>query len=149
MFSYNAFISEAQNGWKNAGANSLLLIQDPEGRPWGTTQSGISESEMAKESQIAIEGAWGNLEKEIKTLDKVVIYIGSHGAERAIELAQKSEISSDKVVFVLCDCNIGLKLRTIKNCGYDRAQQIMCECGGRSTMSQIFRTFMETGNLGA
>ena len=57
MFSYNAFISEAQNGWKNAGANSLLLIQDPEGRPWGTTQSGISESEMAKESQIAIEGA--------------------------------------------------------------------------------------------
>lgn len=147
MISYNTFANEAKNGWKNNGENNILLIQDPQGRPWGTTQSGISVSEMAQESVNAINIAWETLSTEIAKLDKVVIYVGSHGSEHAIKLAKESGLSDEKAIFVLCDCNQGSKERTIRDCGFENAKQIMCECGGRSTMGRMYSNFLSTGKL--
>ena len=138
MFSYNGFVSEETNGWKIGKNNEVLLIQDPDGRPWGTTQFGISISEMTRETQSVIDNAWQALESEIPKLDKIIIYVGSYGAERAIELARKNNISANKITFVMCDCGSSNKLRIIRSCGYENSEQIMCECGGRSTMSRLY-----------
>lgn len=138
MFSYNGFVSEETNGWKIGKNNEVLLIQDPEGRPWGTTQFGILTSEMTKETQLVINNAWQALESEIPGLDKIIIYVGSYGAERAIELAKENNILADKITFVMCECGLSNKTQIIRNCGYSNSKQIMCECGGRSTMSRLY-----------
>ncbi len=147
MFSYNAFTSEASNGWKSGiGDNMILLIQDPQGRPFATAQQGIV-SDMVLESKQAIDNIWGYLSAEINKLDKFVIYVGSYGAEYAIELAQKSNIPVEKLMFVFCDCGLGKKRATLQRCGYSDAKVIDCECGGKDTMGQIYRKFLQTGQL--
>lgn len=142
MFSYNGFISGEKNGWKRGVNNDILLIQDPQGRPWGTTQSGISISAMTEESHVAIETVWQALEIEIPELDKIIIYIGSYGAEKAIELAKKNNIPSNKITFVMCDCGLSNKQRIIRSCSYEQAEVIMCECGGQSTMSRLYYRYL-------
>lgn len=142
MFSYNGFVSSERNGWKQGVSNEILLIQDPEGRPWGTTQSGISTSEMSRESHSVIENAWQALEAEIPTLDKFIIYVGSYGAERAIELAKQNNIPANKITFVMCDCGLSNKLQIISRCSYKDSAQMMCECGGRSTMNCLYQKYL-------
>jgi hypothetical protein len=147
MFSYNAFVSETTNGWKGSGDKQILLIQDPQGRIFATTQSGISTTEMANETKEAIDTVWDLLAAEISTLDKFVIYVGSHGAEYAIELARKNNIPAEKLLFVFCDCGTSKKMAMIKKCNYEEAKIIDCECGGEDTMSAIYEQFLETGEL--
>lgn len=142
MFSYNGFVSGERNGWKVGANNDLLLIQDPEGRPWGTTQSGLSISGMTSESHSAIGTAWQALEAEIPKLDKFIIYVGSYGAERAIELAKQNNIPAGKITFVMCDCGLSNKLQSIRKCSYEVSTQVMCECGGRSTMNRLYQEYM-------
>ncbi len=145
MFSYNAFISsERSNGWKTIGDNSIFLMQDPKGRPFATTQRGQA-SAMIEETRNIIDNAWDAFAAEMPDLEKIIIYVGSLGAERAIELAKETGISSEKLLFVFCDCELETKMNSIKECGYEDAKIIDCECGGNNTMCSIFKRFLETG----
>lgn len=143
FFSYNAFVSNTVNGWNNGTNNNVLLVQDPQGRPWGTQQTGISTDEMAQESVSAIENGWQGMASEINNLDKLYIYVGSYGAEHAIKLARENNIPSEKVTFVMCDCQLGNKKSMIQKCNYQDAEVIMCECGGRDTMATLYYKYMK------
>ncbi len=143
LFSYNAFVPNGINGWNNGTNNSVLLVQDPEGRPWGTQQSGISTTEMAQETVTAIENGWQGMASEINNLDKLYIYVGSYGAEQAIKLARENNIPSEKVTFVMCDCSLENKKSMIQKCNYEDAEVIMCECGGRNTMTKLYDKYMK------
>lgn len=143
LFSYNTFVSNGTNGWNQGKNNQVLLIQDSEGRRWGTQQRGISTTEMAQESVTAIENGWqGLLASEINNLDHLYIYVGSYGAEHAIKLSRENNIPSDKVTFIMCDCGLRKKNQMIQNCNYNDAEVIMCECGGRETMGDMYHNFM-------
>lgn len=150
MISYNAFAS-GNNGWKSAGDNHLLLLQNSKGEVWGTPQTFRGEEEFAKTVAIAkelIENNWDKLLASLGKIDLVIFYVGSYGAERAIELAHEKGLDPMKAVFVLCDCNYGGKIDMLMRYGFSSSRVIKCECGGHYTMRRIHDNFLETGEVG-
>jgi len=143
MISYNAFISGEGNGWKQRGENHVLLLQNENGESWGVNQLGGG----AAECRDQVTSLWEQLSKELPTLDKVIFYVGSSGAERAIELASDHGLTPDRAVFVFCDCNMQSKQGVIHDRGFADASIMMCECGGHSTMSRIYDHVLEHGTL--
>lgn len=141
LFSYNAF-TNAQNGWNKGETNNLFLVQNPDGAAWGLTQKNTMEG-FYEEANSAIGSGWEHLASIVEKIDLFVVYVGSYGAERAIELCRDSGIPASKIIFVMCDCNYATKTRMIERCGYRGSQQIDCECGGRSTMSRLFRKYLD------
>lgn len=90
---------------------------------------------------------WGTLHDHLPVLDKVVFYVGTHGAERIIELAVLNGLDPDRAVFVFCDCNLGKKMKMLKEYGFSRSQVISCECGGDFTMAKIFDNVLKYGEI--
>ena len=68
-------------------------------------------------------------------MDHVYLYVGNSGGEDTIR--QTKEISADKITYVMCDCNSGLKRRLIQEAGNANAELIYAECGGRETLQEI------------
>lgn len=143
MFSYNAFIEAINNGWKKGKSHEVLLIQDPQGKKWGTTQSGLRQAEYAAETQGHIDDNWQELVSEITNLDLLIIYLGSNGSERAIELARRNKIPATKLIFVMCTCYLDRKEYILERCGYEAARKIGCECGGHETMRKLYLKYLE------
>lgn len=93
-----------------------------------------------------IDDLWPRLTEVVSTLDHVVIYLGVHGTEHAIEMAKK--LSIDRLLFMMCDCDIPWKRRLLTQAGLQGAKTIVVqECGGDFSMYQLFRAFLETGEL--
>ncbi len=89
---------------------------------------------------------WAQLREHVKELDYIVVYVGSDGSENAITLA--SELPSEKVTFVMCDCRLGTKDELLRRAGHTNARQIMCECRGLETMGRLCKRFLDTGMIG-
>jgi len=142
MVSYNAF-APGENGWKKNGDNSVLLLQNENGKRWGVKQFGGGPAEC----RVQVESLWDQLKKELPTIDKVIFYVGSRGAERVIELAAENGLTPDRAVFVFCDCNMRSKQGVIRDRGFEDAAIMMCECGGHSTMSRIYDSVLENGTI--
>lgn len=145
MISYNTFVDGEHNGWKNNGDNSVLLLQNSNGSKWGMTQNiPAPRSEAGKqwnfEAKTLLDPLWEELKRELPTIDKVVFYVGSDGAERVIDLAGDNGLTPDHAIFVMCDCNMSRKMGVVRDRGFSSSQRVMCECGGHNTMNRIYRS---------
>lgn len=140
VVSYNAF-SRDENGWQRNGENEVLLVQNDDGSVWGAKQSG-TKAEMASEGAQLVTQKWATIGSDLPGLDLVVVYVGSYGAEKIITLAAESGVPSEKMTFVMCDCNLSRKNALIDRHGYASARKIMCYCGGRGEMSRIYTSLL-------
>ena len=139
LISYNTFVDGERNGWKSQGENSVLLLQNADGDKWGTSQSGETHEQWHEATKAIVDPRWGQLQIELPTIDKVVFYVGSYGAERVIELAAEHGLTPDRATFVLCDCNMTKKMGVIRSRGFASSRVIDCECGGHRTMWRLYK----------
>ena len=149
MISYNAFVHGEENGLKERGGNSVLLLQNETGSKWGLLQVRKRNDDPSWYAQAnAIVGPlWMKLVDEMETIDKVVIYVGATGSERVIELAEQHGLVPEKAVFVMCDCGIHAKKEILVAYGYATSQVIECECGGQDAMLQIYDRVLRDGSM--
>ena len=147
MISYNAFVQNENNGWKKNGSNEVLLLQNADGKAWGTTQKGGNQELWDKETKAIVDPLWEQLKSVLKTIDKVVMYVGSYGAERIINLAAENGLTPDRAIFVFCSCNQAAKSQAIRQGGFAQSQIIDCECGGHGTMRWIYDRALSKGEL--
>lgn len=127
------------SGWHDGPqGRRALVLQNTKGD--GTRSKGpIGETD--RRDQLGI--LWGQLQEALHGLDHVVVYVGTKGSERAIELAQ--QLPASKVTFVACDCGLLHKELLIQAAGLADAGRVLCECGGHRTMEALFTAYMETG----
>lgn len=92
-----------------------------------------------------ITSIWSELEKVLPELDHLVVYLGTNGSEKAIELAAQ-HVPAEKVTFVGCDCNLSHKEMMIQRAGLQNCGRLLCECGGHDTMKALYRVYMEKGH---
>jgi len=145
MISYNTFVDGESNGWKNQGDNSVLLLQNEDGSGWGVDQNATNSAQLqagADDCVGKVNGLWGQLVEVLPTIDKVVFYVGSYGAERAIELAAEHGLTPDKAIFVCCHCNLNVKMRVIRDRGFSSSVIVDCECGGYNTMRLLYNNVL-------
>jgi hypothetical protein len=148
---YNSIGRNLPSGWHERGDRRALLVQGSENGGWAVDQfynadpESYDRSEHVDHVRGTISNLWGTLQKALAELDHVVIYVGSHGSEQAIELA--SELPASKVSFIGCDCGLPIKEAMIQAAGLADAGRFLCECGGRRTMKALFELFMDTGVL--
>lgn len=141
LFSYKPFFKDVENGWKQGLTNKVLLIQDPESLGQRTTRGSIEQ--IAKESDVVVENGWQCLAREINEIDELFIYIGSYGADQAIKLVCNNNIPDSKLTFVMSDRDLVIKMRVIEKCGYENVTVIMCEPGGRKTMTELYNKYIK------
>ena len=143
-----------KSGWHKRDEQEALVLQNTRGFRWAVNESagegdgpppGYSRSDDQHVGVVKdqIEQLWEQLASELDMLDFLVIYLGSTGSERFIELAQ--ELPPEKITFVGCDCKLGRKTRMIRDAGLWGAGRLLCECGGRRTMSELLNDFLERG----
>jgi hypothetical protein len=146
VFSYNTFASGQTNGLHVKDGNSVLLIQNISGDTWGAAQFGRSD-QMEAEGASLVDQLWGQLEVGLPELDHVVIYVGSHGAERAIERAGACGLDPTKATFVFCDCGKAKKQEMLRRHGFGSSSVIDSECGGHEAMLRAYDSLLESGTL--
>ena len=149
---YNQVGDTLSSGWHDSGDRRALLIQNSRGFTWGAREErDVSVVNVRLEDQATnrvvseIETLWGQLQQALPELDHIVVYVGSRGSERAIELA--SQLPACKVTFVGCECGLPIKEAMLQRAGLGRARRVLCECGGRQTMEFLYKNFMQTGEL--
>jgi len=145
--SYNTFVPGEPNGWRNRDEHHVLLLQNADGKTWGTSQSGKSAEEWKDETKVIVDPLWETLRAKLPTIDAVVMYVGSHGAEHVIQLAAENGLTPDRAVFVFCDCNMSAKTQAIRDGGFSASRVIPCECGGHATMHRIYQKALTEGTL--
>lgn len=131
IISYNSFLPGKENGWIETEMANIFLLQNESQHVWGVQQMALvtSGTKVGEECCKKISSSlFERLASDINDFDFVVIYVGSSGAENLISLASSAGLSHEKVVFVLCDCGIGLKKRIIGEKGYTNSKLIDCEC---------------------
>ncbi len=146
VISYNSIVGGEENGWKVNGENSVLLIQNADGRIWGIDQFNINKEKSAKETEKVINLLWEQLKHALPNADKVVLYVGSHGAHTWIELAYVNGLTPDRAIFVMCHCNITKKMETLSKYGFSTSKITMCRCGGHYDMLKIYQNALN-GNI--
>lgn len=149
---YNTVGDGLSSGWHGSNGRRALVLQNTRGNQWGArsdpnTPSGDDRTsdEFAGRVRDEVDTLWGQLQEALPTLDHCVIYLGSRGSERAIELAQKLE--PQKVTFVTCNCGLPIKALMVLGAGLANSGRVMCECGGHETMGRLFELFMGSGTL--
>lgn len=149
FITYNNLGGVADSGWHEQDGRKALVLQGTTGRPWladQTVPKGSTQFEQdVKLVSNTIGDLWSQLVAAISDLDQVVVYVGDSGSEHAIELA--AQLPPEKVTFVLCSCGWSRKTSRIQSRGLSGARVVQCECGGRSTMGGMFRSFMNQGQL--
>lgn len=146
MISYNTFVKGSENGWKEGNGGSILLLQNQNGSAWGLPQF-VPPQSGAQFCRDMINCLWDKLREVLPTIDKVIFYVGSNGAERAIELAAENGLTPDRAIFVFCDCNYSVKAELIRSRGFSCSKVVGCERGGYSTMRRIYNDFLAEGKL--
>lgn len=142
--------NEVANGWHEAGGRRALVLQNTCGVAWGaspvqtTDPSDIAHQKWDRQlATTEVDRLWRVLETTLSQVDRLIVYIGSSGSERAVELA--STFDPDRVVYVGCDCGEARKIRLLGQVGYYNMRR--CKCGGHHTMKRLFEEFLETGKI--
>lgn len=146
---YNRVGEGLSNGWhEGPNGRRALVLQNTRGSTWFAKQRFENAAERTAEDDRVrdeIGNLWDQLQEALPNLDHIVVYVGSSGSERAIELA--AHLPAQKVTFVLCDCGISHKLNLIRGNGLANAQLVRCECGGHGSMRRLYDRFVESGAL--
>lgn len=145
---YNSVGEDLSSGWHNSNGRRALVLQNSTGERWCAEQGPLDRTGHKMESSkisSEIDTLWDTLLKALPELDHIVVYIGSSGSRRAIELA--SELPNSKVTFIGCRCGLPQKEDLIQSVDLHEARRIICECGGHQTMEVLFKSFMDTGEF--
>ncbi|MEK7520239.1 MAG: hypothetical protein AAB581_03310 [Patescibacteria group bacterium] len=158
---YNSVGDGVADGWHKAEDRQAYVLQNSKGERFAV--DGVNGGEFETLFELfegkfnradgkyadgvsdEINAIWRKLQAVVNDLDHLVVYVGSAGSERAIELAR--QLPASKVTFVGCDCGLPFKEALIQKAGLTKAGRVLCECGGRRTMKAIFDRFMKTGAL--
>lgn len=133
------------SGWHEENGRRALVLQNTKGR--GALRGPDSKGGIGRDARLEqIDLLWTDLEKALPELDHVVVYVGTNGSERAIELVGQ-HLSADKVTFVGCDCGLPFKELLVQAAGLPKAGRILCECGGHHAMLSLYERFMATGDI--
>ena len=140
------------DGWHVKDDRRAFVLQNTNGHKWGArtdpkvpSDDNRTNDETAERVAGQIAGLWDQLLQEVTQLDRVVIYLGSRGCERAIALA--GQLPASKVMFVGCDCGLPIKEALVQVAGLGKARRLLCECGGHATMQKLYKNFLNTGSL--
>lgn len=145
---YNSVGDALSSGWHGSDGRRALVLQNTKGDRWCAEQGPLTRSEYRTETDRIsdeISNLWDALLKALPELDHIVVYVGSSGSGRAIELAAK--LPASKVTFVGCRCGLPQKEALIRSAGLHEAGRFLCECGGHRSMEKLYRLYMETGTL--
>lgn len=129
-----------QGGWIERAGRAALVVQDTQGR--GALADG-NRTRTKGEIVAAIEEQWGTLESSLPRLDRLVVYVGAGGSERAIEMAAK--LPQEKLTLIGCCCGLQEKEAMVQRAGLGDVDRRLCECGGHRTMARMINVFLETG----
>ncbi len=152
MISKNNFLPGRGEGWPRiVNGHEVYLIQ---GRP-ETPESLRRDMRRAADyprvrsvdSRLEARRDWESLSRLLPTLDRVIVYVGTDGSDENIDLAAKHCGTRVPVTFVFCDCNLDLKKQLLASNGFDREKFVLCLCGGKEKMEEIYERFIETGEL--
>lgn len=149
---YNQVGNGLTNGWHDSNGRQALILQNSRGEEWAvdsiynaTPNYSRAKVECVDRVLDEIGNLWRKLQESLSELDQIVVYVGSAGSERAIELA--AQLPASKVTFVGCDCGLPFKEAAVQRAGLAEARRMLCECGGIRTMGKLFANYMETGEL--
>jgi hypothetical protein len=102
----------------------------------------IGRDERIEQSSLL----WEKLVEALPELDRVVVYLGANGSQRAVELAAE-KADPKKVTFVSCGCGLLQKELLLEETGLTDVGRVLCECGGHLTMEKLYKDFMAQGTL--
>lgn len=139
FITYN-FLSGVDSGWTHRNGRSALVVHNTNGR--GSLAEG-RRTRSTEEIQADIASIWGTLEKSLPELDHLVVYVGSNGSEKAIELAAKVPV--EKLTFIGCSCGTSEKDAMLSAVGLGSARRFGCECGGHHTMKAMIAKHLAEG----
>lgn len=149
---YNRVGDGVVSGWHDSNGRQALVLQNSRGEEWAvdpiyksSPNYSRAKVECVDRVRDEIGNLWGQLQEVLPELDHIVVYVGSAGSERAIELA--AQLPASKVTFVGCDCGLPFKEATVLRAGLAEARRMLCECGGVRTMGRLYAAFMATGEL--
>lgn len=143
------------SGWHSNEGREALLLQNTRGYKWAVQEPAggadrpppgydRDDEKNVRAVKSQIEQLWETLREQADSLDFIVIYLGASGSELFIELAQ--DLPASKVIFAVCDCDLGLKAQMVRNAGLLKSGRIICECGGRRTLGRLFESFLYEGD---
>jgi hypothetical protein len=138
IVTYNR-IGEGQydNGLIDREDKQIFIAQNGHKSKWAASGDISSEQKAAIRSSAA---SYAVRSLDLKDMDKIYLYVGSHGGEEAIR--QTATIPSERITYVMCGCNHGQKTRMISENGNSNAHIQDCECGGRETLEKILKQLL-------
>ncbi|KYK27240.1 hypothetical protein AYK26_04225 [Euryarchaeota archaeon SM23-78] len=137
IISYNV-IGKGQydNGVLKGKGVEIHISQNGHKSKWAASQGSWKEKEEAR--KVVAKDVVGMI--PLEEMDHVYLYVGADGGEEAIK--QAKDVPADKISYVLCGCNYGMKKGMIKEFGKAQAEIIKCECGGREKLEQILKQYL-------
>jgi hypothetical protein len=95
--------------------------------------------------ESVIDALWAKLTAAIDKIDVLIVYVGTMGGERAIELAKGLSIT---VIFVFCQCDVPAKVDRLEQAGLHACRRLVCGCEQvNETMGHVCRKFLSTGKV--
>jgi len=143
-----------ETGWHEQDGRRALVLQSTKSGAFSEAcmrlLSGLYTPEVIQATIETtghrIDEIWSSLAGVVSTVDHVVVYLGVHGTVHAIEMARQLPI--DKLVFLMCDCDVPWKQALLAEAGLQGARTIVVrECGGDLSMGRAFRDFLDIGTL--
>ena len=138
LLSYGAVSSDAVNGL-NVGLNpadEIFVAQGNHGRLAVYSKDPVESILSAKLKAFLLQA------------DKVVVYLGlgESKLDSCLHFLSKQQIAPEKVIFVLCDCDLSEKIAKIKSFGYEQSEKIVTVfCGGSVDMQRFFWNAVDRG----
>jgi hypothetical protein len=132
---------EYKNGVMKGENKEIHIFQNERGTfaEWRSEGSPMGETMARAARADAARGVTGKL--KLEELDRIYLYVGASGGEKAIE--QTRDLPASKITYVMCDCDIRHKRNLIKVIGNADARVIRSECGGNYTLERILNTEVE------
>ena len=102
---------------------------------WEREGSPMGEAMAHAARTAAARAVTGKL--RLEELDRIYLYVGASGGEKAIE--QTRDLPASKLTYVMCDCDMKHKLNLIRVIGNADARVIRSECGGNFTLETVLK----------
>lgn len=128
-----------ENGVMQAGNKEIFIAQNGHRSKWAYNPNSGPISQAAETRECAARMAAQQV--NLNDMDRIFVYVGAGGGEEAIR--QTRDIPAEKITYVLCSCNYGMKKDLIRRLGNAEARIRECECGGRDTMERILENLLE------
>ena len=139
IVTYNR-IGEGQydNGLMQRSDKQIYLAQNGHKSKWTYSADDPSDQKAARRESMAgyVVGS-----VDLKDMDQIFLYVGSHGGEEAIR--KTADIPAEKITYVMCNCNWSQKKAMISQHGNNAAKIQDCECGGQRTLEVILKGLLK------